>query len=39
MIQVNLIKSYYPEAFIKEGNVDITKDVTGNPVTMINTVL
>jgi len=30
--QANLIKSYYPEAFIKEGNVDITKDVTGNPV-------
>ena len=31
--QENLIKSYYPEAFIKEGYADITKDVTGNVVT------
>jgi len=30
--QANLIKSYYPEAFFKEGNVDITKDIIGNPV-------
>ena len=31
--QEDLIKSYYPEAFIKEGYADITKDVTGNSVT------
>jgi len=37
--QADLIKSYYPEAFIKEGYADVTKDVTGNTVTMINTVL
>ena len=37
--QADLIKSYYPEAFIKEGYADVTKDVTGNTITMINTVL
>ena len=31
--QADLINSYYPEAFIKEGYADITKDVSGNSVT------
>lgn len=30
--QADLIRSYYPKAFIKEGFADVSKDVTGKPV-------